>query len=155
FLWPSPETATLTLSGGSLDIPVHAGSAGDEWRFPPAETAPDWRHRQIVPDSYARRLEHDLVGNGRALVMTAVTGDAENLETGWIWGDTVHEEWRILPDDPQGAETRIDWEQRLGRGAWAVRTNVGARMTADADHFHLTATMTAHEGEEEVFRREF
>lgn len=155
FLWPAAEVTTLTLEGGDLDLPVHGGSDGDEWAFPPAESAPGWRHRVIAPAAYARRIEHDLVDGRRALVMTVVSGDAENLDHGWTWGDTVHEDWRIHPDDPLSAEARIAWEQRLGRGDWRARTQVQAVMTADRDSFFLEATLVAHEGEDEVFRREF
>lgn len=155
FLWPSAEVATLTLAEGALDLPVHSGSAGDEWTFPPPEAAAGWRHRQITPDAYARRIEEDIVTGTRTLVMEAVTGTAENLDHGWIWGDRVLERWTVHPNDPQSAEAKIEWEQTNGRGDFRTVTRVSARMTADANAFHLSARLTACDGEEEVFCRDY
>ena len=40
-VWPSPESGTLALTSGTLNLPVRATATGDEWTFPPpaAETA--------------------------------------------------------------------------------------------------------------------
>ncbi|MCB2123476.1 MAG: hypothetical protein KDD81_13400, partial [Rhodobacteraceae bacterium] len=52
-----------------------------------------------------------------------------------------------------------DWEQRMGRADWWVRTRIEASMTADAGNFRLRAELVATEGgpegETEVFRRQF
>lgn len=155
FVWPSAEAATLTLAGGTLDLPVHEGSTGDEWTFPEPEAARPWRHRVLRPESYVRRVEHDLVSGRRTLVMEADTGDCENLDHGWIWGDTVKERWGIDPDDPLSAAVDIEWEQRHGRGDWSASTRIEARMTATRDSFRLVAQMIAVEGGAEVFRRAY
>ncbi|MCV2870549.1 CocE/NonD family hydrolase [Defluviimonas sp. WL0002] len=156
FVWPSAESATLTLTGGSLDLPVHMGSTGDEWAFPEAEAAPGWAHRVIRPEAYVRRVEHDIITGRRTLVMEADGGDCENLDHGWTFGDTVRERWSIDPVDPLSARLEIEWEQRLARGAdWSARTEISARMTAGHEVFHLSATLRAWEGTQEVFHRDF
>ena len=159
FVWPSAAAATLTLAAGELDLPVHAGSTGDEWTFPAPEAARGWNHRVIRPESYVRRIEHDLISGDRTLVMEADAGDCENLDHGWVFGDTVRERWRIAGNDPLSARLDVDWEQRMGRADWWVRTRIEASMTADAGNFRLRAELVATEGgpegETEVFRRQF
>jgi len=48
FVWPSPEAGVLTVTGGSLDLPVLEGSV-DEWVPPPAETAEPAGYRRHPP----------------------------------------------------------------------------------------------------------
>ncbi|MCV2864328.1 CocE/NonD family hydrolase [Albidovulum sediminicola] len=155
FVWPSAEAATLTLAGGTLDLPIHQGGTGNEWTFPEPEAARGWNHRVIRPEAYVRRVEHDIITGRRTLVMEADAGDSENLDHGWTFGDTVRERWGIDPGDPLSACLEIEWEQRLARDDWSARTQVSARMTAGRDVFHLRATLRALEGSEEVFSREF
>lgn len=154
FLWPSPEPVRLLVTGGMLDVPVHAGSA-DEWVPPPAEGAAPWAHRVVRPGQHARRIETDLITGTRALVVLEDGGDTENLTHGLISGETLKERWEVHPDDPLSARAEHIWEQRLSRGDWSVRTRAVAEMTASATHLSMTASLTAWEGEAQVFHRSF
>lgn len=155
FVWPSPETAVLTLLEGEIDLPRHQGSAGDEWAPPPPETATPWRHRVLRPGSAARRIEQDLISGRVALIVQDDTGDTENLTHGLISGETLREEWSIHPDDPLSARVDITYEQRLRRGDWSVRTLAQTTMTATAESFDMTGSLTAWEGETRVFARQY
>ena len=153
FVWPSPEAATLTLTGGSLTLPVHHGGATDEWQPPPAEHARPWAHRVIRPARASRVIEEDLIAGTLALVVEDDQGEVENLTHGLVTGESLTERWEIRPDDPLSARTLHLWDQRLSRGAWSVRTRAEAEMTATATGLRMQAKLTAWEGETVVFER--
>ena len=154
FVWPSPEVGVLTVTGGSLDLPVHAGS-GAEWVPPEARHAAPWRHRVVRAGAASRRIETDLLSGLQVLVVEDDTGDCENLDHGLITGETMSERWEINPDDPLLARAVHTWEQRLSRGDWSVRTEARAEMTATATHLVMTATLVAYEGNARIFKREY
>lgn len=155
FVWPSPEAATVTVLEGSLDLPRHHGSAGDEWTPPPVETAAPWAHAVLRKGASARRIEHDLIGGRVALVVEEDGGEVENLTHGLITGEASREIWSIDPADPLSARAEIEWHQSLRRGDWAVRTRAHARMEATRDGLHMTARLEAWEGGTQVFARDF
>ncbi len=153
FVWPSPRPATLTVTAGSLTLPVHHGADAPEWTPPPAEHAAPWAHRVIRPGRTRRAIEQDLITGTRALVVEDDLGDTENLTHGLISGETMSERWEIHPDDPLSARAHHTWDQRLSRGAWSVRTRAEATMTATATHLRMQARLTAWEGDTPVFER--
>ncbi|MGB8811573.1 MAG: CocE/NonD family hydrolase C-terminal non-catalytic domain-containing protein, partial [Paracoccaceae bacterium] len=155
FLWPSPKAATVTLLQGALDLPIHAGSVGDEWLPPKPETAPGWKHRVLRAGTAARRVEHDLISGEIALVVEEDGGAVENLSHGLITGERMAERWTIHPEDPLSAKGYCVWEQSLARGNWSVRTKAVAQMHSDADGLFMTAKLEAWEGDQQVFVRDF
>lgn len=154
FVWPSPEAATLTINAGSLDLPVHSGSAA-EWAPPPPEGAEPWKHKVLRPGKTTRHIETDLLSGRSALVVNDDGGDMENLFSGLCSGETMSELWEVNQNDPLSARAVHVWEQRLSRGDWAVRTKARAEMTATATHLRMTATLTAWEGDQVIFTRDF
>jgi putative CocE/NonD family hydrolase len=155
FVWPAPRAATLTVTSGSLELPVHHGADAAEWTPPRAETAPPWKHRMLRASHAGRRIEEDLITGRHALVVVDDQGESENLDHGLITGELTQERWEIHPEDPLSARAAIRWEQRLRRGGWSVRTVAESEMWADADHLHFRATLRAWEGEAVVFERVF
>ena len=154
FLWPSPEAATLTVTAGHLDLPVHAGS-DTEWVPPPPQGAKPWAHKVLRAGKTTRKIETDLIAGTTALVVHDDLGDVENLSHGLCTGETMSELWEIRPDDPLSARAVHTWEQRLSRGTWAVRTEARAEMTATATHLRMTARLAAYEGDTLIFERVF
>ncbi|MEZ5888238.1 MAG: CocE/NonD family hydrolase [Paracoccaceae bacterium] len=155
FVWPVAEAATLTLTAGTLDLPVHAGSRGDEWQPPEPEGARPWNHRILREGRAARRIELDLLSGRQALVVEDDGGERENLDHGLISGETMSERWEIDPVDPLTARATIRWEQRLQRGDWQVRTEATGEMSATTDTLVTKARLTAWEGEAIVFQRDY
>ena len=153
FVWPSPAQGQLTLTKGSLTLPVHQG--GETWVPPEPEAAPAWQHRVLRAGQSRRYVETDLLSGVQALCVLEDGGDAENLTHGLCSGETLSERWEIHPDDPLSARATHVWEQRLSRGAWRVRTEARAQMFGDASHLHMQATLTAWEGDEVIFSRDF
>ncbi|MDZ7906927.1 MAG: CocE/NonD family hydrolase [Gemmobacter sp.] len=155
FLWPAPEAVTPALLQGDLDLPQHQGSVGDEWSPPPPESAQGWNHRMQRQGASARRIEQDLLSGRIALIIEEDTGDAENLDSGLVSGETLREVWSIHPADPLSARVDITYEQRLSRGEWAVRTLAEARMTADRDDLHHFGRLQAWENAARVFAKDY
>jgi putative CocE/NonD family hydrolase len=153
FVWPSPEAATLTLTGGSLTLPVQKGADSNEWTPPPAEHAAPWAHKVIREGRSRRLVERDMIRGTQTLVVEEDGGDRENRTHGLVSGESLTERWEIRPDDPLSARATHVWEQRLSRGSWAVRTEASAEMTATATHLRMQARLTAWEGEVVVFDR--
>lgn len=154
FVWPSPEAGALMLIGGTLHLPVHAGS-GSEWDPPPAEHAAPWKNRVIRPGKTRRYVEQDLISGLQTLVVEDDLGDAENLTHGLCTGETMSERWEIHPTDPLSARAVHVWEQRLSRGDWSVRTRAEAEMTGTADALRMKAVLRAWEGDDLVFERDW
>ena len=154
FLWPSPQAATLTLTGGRLDLPVHQGSKA-EWVPPPPEGAQPWAHKVLRAGKTSRKIETDLIAGTTSLIVNDDLGDVENLTHGLCTGESMTELWEIRPDDPLSARAVHTWEQRLSRGDWAVRTQAWAEMSATADHLRLQARLVAWEGDNKIFERHF
>ncbi len=143
-LWPAPEAVTLTLTGGTLDLPVLTG--GQECAFPPAEAAPGLRDRVIRPSAHVRRSETDQRTGIVSLVIEDDFGEAENLDHGLIAGSAARERWDIHPDDPLSAKGWAHWTETMARGDWQVRTEASCEMWSDAANFHLRARLEAWEG---------
>ena len=155
FVWPSPTPVRLTVTAGSLTLPVHKGADAPEWTPPPAEHAPPWKHRVIRKGKARRTIERDLITGTQTIVMEDDQGDNENLTHGLITGDTLIERWEIHPDDPLSARSTQVWEQRLSRGDWRIRTRAETEMTGTATHLRMTAKLTAWEGDKIVFTRDW
>jgi len=154
FIWPQPEDAALRLTGGQLSLPVLSGP-GLGWVFdPPPAVAPS-RLERLGPEQDGRRFTHDLISGIQEIEIAHESGLTRNPDHGLETASRMRERWRIRDGDPLSAEVLIDWTQSFARGDWRVETRVAARQWGSATHLHLRATLTAFEGEAEVFRRDF
>jgi hypothetical protein len=151
FLWPLPVRASLTLEGGSLDLPVL--TAAPDWTPPAPEPLPEPRQTVTRPGQWSREATVDPLTGRHVLTISDDTGDTREPH-GLTHGETVIERWEIAADDPLSARATITWDQRLSRGGWAVQTLAETGMTGNATHLRMTARVTAWEGKEKVFERE-
>ena len=154
WLWPSPEPVTLSVITGAasyLSLPVRPPTPNDDQLTPFGE--PEWAHEavaDVVAEPPVRTLTRDLF-NGlhtlqdRSFVRTTHHAIALTEEHGMV--DT----YRITEDDPLSAAVISETTQRLQRGAWSVRIETRSTMTADRTTFHLTNTVDAYDGEEQVY----
>ena len=67
--------------------------------------------------------------------------------------DTATADYAVVEDDPLSAEVTCHSTARVGRGAWQTAVTADARMTATADHFHVTTSLEAFEATRRVFAR--
>ncbi|MFK7755221.1 MAG: CocE/NonD family hydrolase [Sedimentitalea sp.] len=153
-IWPSPETATLVLTGGSLYLPVRATASGDEWTFPPPESDAPWETETLRPETHVRRRETDMVTGITDLIIEDDFGKVRDLDHGLITGSRASERWSIHPDDPLSARGKCHWSDELERDGIALRTEASCEMWSDTTHFHLGATLSAYENGELIYERD-
>lgn len=130
-MWPSPETATVTVFAGTLDLPVRAPNAADALlpALPPPETAAPEPTTAVHPG------------------VTRI--DRLGIELGAESAFNAH----IEPDDPLSAVVEMRQSQTISRDAWRTRIDTALRMSCTRDAFVLRATMRAWDGDEEVCHR--
>jgi predicted acyl esterase len=129
-LWPGPETATLTIHSGNLDLPLRLPRAPEAVRpLPGPETAP--------PDK-----------------ITAVAPGVKRIERlGLELGTHGQWNWRIDDDDPASAIAELSHTDTLAREAWKIRIDTSLRLSCTRRAFFLRASLRAWEDAEEVCSR--
>ncbi len=156
FIWPSPETTTVSLSNLSLAIPERTSQGHtDECSFKPPETASAWHHEVVRESSSSRQRYLDEKSGQYKTTVFNDFGENKDLDHGLITGSTVSEIFSIHPDSPLSAQVDIEWEQTLKRDDWNIRTIAQLSMTADLEWFYLTGSLQAWEGEDSVFNKQY
>jgi hypothetical protein len=135
-IWPSPETATVRIFAGTLDLPQRPPNVADVRLspFPEPETAspekPTVFHRDGV------RIERiDRIG----------------LELGTQYKTQYH----IEENDPLSAVAELSNIQTLSRNEWQIRVETQLRLSSTGGAFLLQGSLRAFEGTNEVHRREW
>jgi hypothetical protein len=132
-IWPPPETATVTVLGGVVELPVRAPGVADA--LLPALPGPESAAPEPVTEM------------GRGVVRI----DRLGLELGGESSFQAH----IDEDDPLSAVVEMRQVQTVARGAWRVGIETQLRWSCSRDAFLLRASMRAWEGDVEVCRREW
>jgi uncharacterized protein len=131
-IWPSPEKATLTIFGGTLDLPVRPTRAADALPpLPGAETATPERPTVVRPG---------VVRIDRLGLEVATAGKFA---------------FDIRDDDPLSATAEMHRSETLSREGWQVRIESQMRLSCTREAFLLRATLRAWEGTREVCHREW
>ena len=131
-IWPSPEKATVTIFGGTFDLPVRQpGSGATLPPFDGPETAAPEPSTTIRPG--------------------VVRLDRIGLELGTEGKFKAD----IEEDDPLSAVVEMQRAETISRGAWKVRIETTMRLSCTHDAFVLRASMRAWEGAAEVCHREW
>ena len=157
FIWPSPETANLTLLDGSISIPIRVSDVeeNNEWAFDEPLGSPPWDHSVLRPSSYSRRLEIDEKTGETVHLIDCDSGENIDNAHGLVSGSWTRERWTISPDDPTSAVSEISWEQTGGREEQIWRTEVHAKMWCDKDTFYSTATLKCWLNGDHFFERDY
>jgi uncharacterized protein len=131
-IWPSPEKATLTIFGGTLDLPVRPTGAADALPpLPGPETATPERPTVIRPG---------VVRIDRLGLEVATEGKFA---------------FDITDDDPLSAVAEMRRSETLSRQGWQVRIETQMRLSCTREAFLLRTTLRAWEGTREVCHREW
>jgi uncharacterized protein len=131
-VWPTPDKATLTILGGTLDLPVRPPRDIDALPLlPDPETAPPEQSTVIRPG--------------------VVRIDRIGLELGAERKSTFH----IEEDDPLSAVAELWRAETISRDAWRIRIETLTRLSCTKDAFRLQATLRAQDGTNEVCHREW
>lgn len=151
-IWPSPHDRGVTLTGGSLALPVRPEATASEWRFEPPAHATGWDAEPLRPARYRRQRIRDYGAEESVLLIENDNGANRDRAHGLESGSKTVERWVNGPS-ALSARAEIAWEETLRRGDWSVRTETETAMWADAESFRFTATLRAYEGEALVFEK--
>jgi putative CocE/NonD family hydrolase len=154
-IWPSPETATITLFQGGVDLPVRALADQDEWTFPPPDADSPWEIETLREGANQRRVETDLTTGQVHLIVEDDFGQVKDREHGLISGSVARERWSIHPDDPVSARGTTHWTDEMERDGLVLRTEATAEMWCDARSFYLSGRLMAFENDQLIYERDF
>lgn len=153
--WPSPELARLTVSAGTLALPVREPAPIDDTLAPfgPVEEA------EAEPYTVTK-----LAGRNRTVTEDPTTGEvvvtvhreraSYHLPAiDLAFSADADEHYRVVEGDPSAttADARATW--RLTRGDWLIRTETLTRVSCTTETFEIEASLDAFEGEEQVASR--
>jgi putative CocE/NonD family hydrolase len=153
-IWPSPVASTLTLTQGSLSLPLRPSDDTDEWTFEAPEADTPWQVETIREGSNSRKTITDWTTGIVTLEIVDDFGKVKDGDHGLINGSVAREWWSIHPDDPLSAHGRTHWTDELEREGITLRTEATSEMTSDATHFHLKARLEAFENDELIFEKD-
>lgn len=151
FAWPEGNAVALTITEGTLTLPVFQGEAVETSFDPPQPVfrRTSRRMRDVFEDKHWN--EHS---DGRiTLEIIGDQGRREDDGTGLITESKVIEHWSIQRNDPTSAEVEVTWTRGLGRGNWGVRTEIVTRMRGEVDAFAIEQEIRAWEGDTLVFEK--
>ena len=153
-LWPMPHAATLTVTQGTLHLPISQHGENAERVFPDPDAAPAWQTQTLRPANNERRRETDLKTGITRLEIIDDFGCVLDADHGLIIEGVAREWWDIHPDDPLSARGKTHWTERRARGDWDTRTETYATMWADQTHFHISARLEAYENDRLIFEKD-
>ena len=153
-LWPMPHAATLTVTQGTLNLPISQHGENAERVFPDPDAAPAWQTQTLRPANNERRRETDLKTGITRLEIIDDFGCVLDADHGLIIEGVAREWWDIHPDDPLSARGKTHWTERRARGDWDTRTETYATMWADQTHFHISARLEAYENDRLIFEKD-
>ncbi|WP_205677303.1 CocE/NonD family hydrolase [Aquibacillus halophilus] len=156
--WPSAKPVTLTLHAGQdtkLVLPVRTPQQEDEdcGKFGPPETAPVMEIEVLREEKRTREIRHDLINGVWKLEDFSDEGERKLLHNGVEHGSINYNTFKIKENEPLSAHVQCEWELKVGRGDWQTKLVSVSEMTSDESLFYLINTLTAYEGEQEIFHK--
>ena len=153
-LWPSPETATVTIQpqSASLTLPYYAFEKAQRTEFAPPPHYKFDAHEVLRVASETRNISVAKDGTV-AQVFKDDMGHTQHRSSGLETDSRVTQGYYIKPDDPLSARAEAIWNFETRRKDWQVSTRSKSVMTCDAKNFYLSAELEAFENGESVFQR--
>ena len=135
-VWPSPETATVQIFAGTLDLPQRSPNTADAKLAPFAEPETASPEKPTIVHRDGARIERiDRIG----------------LELGTQYKSDYH----VEDNDPLSAVAELQSLQTMSRGEWQIRVETHMRLTSTGNAFLLQGSLRAFEGANEVCRRDW
>lgn len=154
--WPSPEPVTLTLFGGTLELPLRSPRPGDDELRPfgePEHSAP-YEAERVEAGPAGRSIRRDLAtGLVEQVFDWDVGGTVRLVPIDLVSEDTSHAVYSIVEGEPLSAAVRFQAATGMSRGDWRARAEVTSTMTADASSFQVTTALDAYEDGTRIFAR--
>jgi len=157
-IWPTPEPVTMTLwsEASALHLPVRRNDAyvAPEILGEP-ECASGTPRTQIRASLWERRAERDYVTGTTTLHTTRDDGLVKLDSNGLEFGAGMLETLSVHETDPLSARTEMRKTYEIGRDDWRTRIDTRTVLTATKESFHVSAELSAYEGETRIFNREW
>lgn len=153
FIWPEPGETTLTISQGTVALPVFQAQDGYDWACPPAPKAAVAVTKTIktgVEEKY-----RDIKDGCARLIIHADHGETEHLDHGLRTASDIRETWSINQSDISKASAEIVWNRSVARDGFAASTKIITKMHSDSDEYYVTLHIQAHEGARCIFEQEY
>jgi hypothetical protein len=157
-VWPSPESATLTLHTGDsrIDLPFMPEAAVKMVEpFGPVEHATPTKVTVLQPGTDERGFHHDLVSNRHSLRIFRDDGRYRIDAIGTEIGYSKLKEISIVGDDPLSMREVVATSHRFHRNDWDARLDTRIVMTCDRDNFILNSDVDAWSSDERIFSRSY
>ena len=152
---PYPATAHIEL-GEHTCITLPTRSGADEISIPePENPEPLPQYVCHRPPEHRRRVERDLENNLTHYHVYNDTGEDEVDGHGMRTRHTHEECWSVAPNDPLTAAATSTYICEIARGEWRIRTVSESCLTCDADHFYISAKVTAYQNKQAVSERQW
>ena len=155
-LLPTPQRVTATIDFSEICLFRMPGcaSATDHPVPEPENPDPLPHYRQLTPEHNRRWVERDLSAGLTLYRVIVDSGETEIAAAdGLIARELRDETYTIRPDDPLSAVSECRWTISRRRGDLSIRTETVTRLTMDATHFHITASLEAFDGGVQVCER--
>lgn len=144
-LWPAESALTLPLRMPAIEQPPPL--------FGPALSALPIPFETLTPERSQRLITQDLATGKTTLAVPFVRPTTRLGEL--RFGGKGAEIYSIEADDPASAQTAIERETWFERPGWKVTIRTSTRLRYVGDQLELTSSLTALEGDQPVFSREW
>jgi uncharacterized protein len=153
--WPSPEPVTLSVTGGTLELPVRRPSPADAALrpFDLPESAPELAEETLASGPTGRGVTRDLASGAAQATFDWIDSRSLLRDSATELGERNVVRYRLVEGDPLSAEAACAVGVELARGEWRTRVEVRSRMTCDRDRFLVTTELDAYEGASRSFAR--
>jgi len=154
-LLPPPEIVTAHIKLGSdstLSLPTRTG--GDQIMVAePENPNPLPQYEFHKPAENRRWVDRDLQNGQTHYHLIDDTGEDEMPEHGLRTRHYHRECWSITTNDPLSSRANSEYICWMQRGNWSIRTESVSSFSCDAEHFYISATVTAFESDKQVNQR--
>jgi hypothetical protein len=135
-IWPSPETATLQILGGSLELPQRPPGTADALLAP-------------LPGPQSSPPEQPTISREGNMRLERID------RLGLTLGSEGQSRYHLDEGDPLSARAELRRTLTMARDDWQVRVETEMRLSCTRDAFLLQAGLRAWEGTQEVCRRKW
>jgi hypothetical protein len=145
--WPSPEPVTLTVHGGTLELPIRAPWEGEPvpaFAEPEQAPVPETETLAFEPGDHA--VSRSIGRNSSQLIHSYPAFHTRYAESGIEMRSREPDTFTIDEDDPLSARIQCERSVTVARGDWNVTIEARSTMQADAESFLVTADLRAFHG---------
>lgn len=154
-LWPSQETAQLTLFAGALELPVRNRQPEDAHvTFGPPLAPPHLGRTVLRPGKVIRTVSRDIATGVASMEIFNDEGVSRIDENGIVTEDYKSLSFRIADDDPLSARAEAHVKLiNANTEGWNSRVETHSTVSCTATAFFVEADLHAFEDEQRMFSR--